>query len=277
MTEVINEETRLAGDGGFGRDAAETAPAATPTGDEHGNEDEGNDDDRVKTLKSMGFSRNKALRALHYTNDGTVEQAVEWISTNDGTDPECSDAPFVKPPKLTPEEAKAKAEELIRQARIKREKEEKAMEKLREAERIRSGKEMAAIARLEEEQRLKRMVELREREKQEEKAARDKIRKKLEQVRIRRPWLSLWVSSMFVADCVPIPFTPQSPAHSRCMFPSLSLFLSVCRIVWSGGRGPGCRSTRAPVPTPWHPSPSSGTWSSNPARRETRCVDSSCR
>ena len=184
MTEVINGETRLAGDGGFGRDAAETAPAATPTGDEHGNEDEGNDDDRVKTLKSMGFSRNKALRALHYTNDGTVEQAVEWISTNDGTDPECSDAPFVKPPKLTPEEAKAKAEELIRQARIKREKEEKAMEKLREAERIRSGKEMAAIARLEEEQRLKRMVELREREKKEENAARDKIRKKLEQVRI---------------------------------------------------------------------------------------------
>ena len=200
MTEVINEKTRLAGDGGFGRDAAEgtrgggsgsggkdaaeTAPAATPAGDENGNEDEENDDERVKTLKSMGFSRNKALRALHYTNDGTVEQAVEWISTNDGTDPECSDAPFVKPPKLTPEEAKAKAEELIRQARIKREKEEKAMEKLREAERIRSGKEMAAIARLEEEQRLKRMVELREREKKEENAARDKIRKKLEQVRI---------------------------------------------------------------------------------------------
>ena len=193
MTDVIDENTKLkggyAGDQGVSGGADGVAPAAgngsgnKGTAAEDAEDDE--DDERVSALVSMGFSRNKARRALHHTGYGTVEQAVEWISSHEG-DPECSDEPFVKPPKLTPEMAKAKAEELLRLAKIKREKEEKAMEKLREAERIRSGKEMAAIARKEEEQRLKRMVELREREKREEKAAREKIRKKLEQDRMER-------------------------------------------------------------------------------------------
>ena len=180
MTDVINEKTKLGGsapDEAAGSIIATTSTSTITKGD---------NDERLHTLTAMGFSANKALRALHYTNDGTVEQAVDWISANDGNDPECSDEPFVKPSKLTPEEAKAKAEELIKQAKMRREKEEKEMEKLREAERIRSGKEMAAIARKEEEQRLKRMVELREREKKEEKAAREKIRKKLEQDRMER-------------------------------------------------------------------------------------------
>jgi polyhydroxyalkanoate synthesis regulator phasin len=187
MTDVIDEKTKLTGGGGAASGARAGDKNATgSTGIECGGDvAAGEDDERVDSLVSMGFSRNKARRALHYTGDGTVEQAIEWISSHED-DPECSDDPFVKPPKLTPEEAKAKAEELLRQAKIKREKEEKAMEKLREAERIRSGKEMAAIARKEEEQRLKRMVELREREKLEEKAAREKIRKKLEQDRMER-------------------------------------------------------------------------------------------
>jgi polyhydroxyalkanoate synthesis regulator phasin len=154
---------------------------------------EASDEESVVALVSMGFSRNKALRALHFSQDGegrlessgAVERAIEWISLNED-DEKCSDEPFVKPPKLTHEEAKAKAEELIRKAKAKREQEEKAMEKIREAERIRSGKEMAAIARKEEEQRLKRMVEERAREKKEEALARQKIRQKLEQDRMER-------------------------------------------------------------------------------------------
>ena len=190
MTDVIDENTKLTGgyvgDRGVSGGAGGNEPAASNKSHKSSKENAaGEDDERVGALVSMGFSPNKARRALHYTGDGTVEQAIEWISSHEN-DPECSDEPFVKPPKLTPEEAKAKAEELLRQAKIKREKEEKAMEKLREAERIRSGKEMAAIARKEEEQRLKRMVELREREKREEKAAREKIRKKLEQDRMER-------------------------------------------------------------------------------------------
>ena len=197
MTDVIDEQDLPGTSGGGGvkrsdveRSGEEDGKGGDPANNEPAAEDV--DDERVAMLVSMGFSRNKALRALHYTGDGTIEQAVEWISSHE-EDPECSDEPFVKPhadasakPKLTPEQAKAKAEELLKQAKIKRENEEKALEKLREAERIRSGKEMAAMARKEEEQRLKRMVEYREREKREEREARERIRKKLEQDRMER-------------------------------------------------------------------------------------------
>lgn len=44
--------------------------------------------------------------------------------------------------KLSPAEAKAAAEEILRKAKMKREKEERELERLREQERIRSGKEL---------------------------------------------------------------------------------------------------------------------------------------
>lgn len=44
--------------------------------------------------------------------------------------------------KLSPAEAKAAAEEILRKAKVKREKEERELERLREQERIRSGKEL---------------------------------------------------------------------------------------------------------------------------------------
>lgn len=148
------------------------------------------DTHQIEQLEEMGFSRNKAVRALYFAGGGGVESALEWISSNE-QDPENSDDPLrvssqkVKP-KLSAEEARAKAEELVQKAKAKREAEEREMEKLREAERIRSGKEMAAIARKEEEQRLKRMAEERLREKQEEARAREKIKKKLEQDKMER-------------------------------------------------------------------------------------------
>lgn len=146
------------------------------------------DPQHVQQLVDMGFSRNKAVRSLHFSGGGGVESALEWISSHE-QDPENSDEPLlvdVSKPKLTAEEARAKAEELVQKAKAKREAEEREMEKIREAERIRSGKEMAAIARKEEEQRLKRMAEERLREKEEEARAREKVKKKLEQDRMER-------------------------------------------------------------------------------------------
>ena len=149
------------------------------------------DEGMVQQLVDMGFGRNKAVRALHYSGGG-VEQALEWMVSHEDDVALCNDEPLLVPPKketgpkLTPEEAKAKAEELIRKAKERREAEEREMEKLREAERIRSGKELAAIARKEEEQRLRRMAEERLREKEEEARAREKIKKKLEQDRMER-------------------------------------------------------------------------------------------
>lgn len=151
------------------------------------------DDQQLQQLVEMGFSRNKAVRALHFSGGGGVESALEWISSHED-DPKNSDDILLvtsqpagaQIPKLSAEEAKAKAEELVQKAKAKREAEERELEKVREAERIRRGKEMAAIARKEEEQRLKRMAEERLREKQEEARAREKIKKKLEQDRMER-------------------------------------------------------------------------------------------
>lgn len=47
--------------------------------------------------------------------------------------------------KLTPEEAKAAADEILRKAKAKREKEERELERLREQERVRSGKELLVL------------------------------------------------------------------------------------------------------------------------------------
>lgn len=44
--------------------------------------------------------------------------------------------------KLSPEEAKAAAEDMVRKTKAKREKEEREVERLREQERLRSGKEL---------------------------------------------------------------------------------------------------------------------------------------
>lgn len=155
----------------------------------------------VEQLVVMGFSKNKAIRSLYFSPDATgVEGALEWISSHED-DPKNSDEPLLVPakkeqPKLTPEEAKAKADELLRKAKAKREAEEREMEKLREAERIRSGKELAAMARKEEEQRLKRMADERKREKEEALRAKEKIKKKLgmyfglisQKIKKKQPW-----------------------------------------------------------------------------------------
>jgi hypothetical protein len=147
------------------------------------------DSTALEQLAAMGFSENKAIRALHFSGNSGIDAAIEWISEHE-SDKDLEEpllVPAVKQkPKLTPEEARAQAEALILKAKKKREAEEREMERLREQERIRGGKELAALARKEEEQKLKRIAEERQREKEEEARAREKIRKKLEQDRMER-------------------------------------------------------------------------------------------
>jgi hypothetical protein len=145
----------------------------------------------VTELQSMGFSRNKAVRALHFTGTDSVEQAVNWIVEHE-KDAEIDDpltVPLSKARKKTPlskEEARKKAEELRRSMALKKEKEEKELERLREQERIRSGKELLKAKRAEEELQLKRNLEQRRIEKEEAKRAKAKILAKLEEDRIER-------------------------------------------------------------------------------------------
>ncbi|GBG67556.1 hypothetical protein CBR_g685 [Chara braunii] len=144
-------------------------------------------------LEEMGFPKARATRALHFCGREDVEAAVNWIVEHE-EDPDIDEMPLVpadataaKPkPLLTPEEAKAKAAELVERARKKKEEEEKRMEREREQERLRIGREMMEAKRIEEDQERKRLIELRAREKEEERQAREKIRRKLEEDKAER-------------------------------------------------------------------------------------------
>lgn len=147
------------------------------------------DDQLLDQLTQMGFERNRAIRAIYSSGGDSVESAIVWIDEHqDDID---IDEPLMVPKstakeKLTPEEAKFQAQDLIRKAKERREAEEKERERLRELERVRAGKELAAIARKEEEARFRLMAEERQREKEEEARAREKIRRKLEEDRRER-------------------------------------------------------------------------------------------
>lgn len=144
----------------------------------------------LKECEEMGFSTNRATRAIYTTGSTSLEQVINWIVEHENDadiDEPMLVAKGTKPKvKLSPEEAKAQAAELLRKAKLKREKEEKEAERLREQERIRSGKELLEAKRKEQEQERKRIIEWRAREKREEAAAKEKIRLKLEEDRLAR-------------------------------------------------------------------------------------------
>ena len=147
----------------------------------------------------MGFNRNKAVRALYFSQADSAERAIDWIERHeedaDVNEPlliedESSAAKGVKTvSKMTAEEAKAKADELRRNAAAKKAErllEEREMERLREQERIRSGKELVEAKKLEDELSLKRNIEQRRAEKEEMDRARAAIRVKIDEDRRER-------------------------------------------------------------------------------------------
>ncbi|KAK1426373.1 hypothetical protein QVD17_15044 [Tagetes erecta] len=147
----------------------------------------------LEELELMGFSKERATRALHFSGNSSLEAAANWIVEHED-DADIDQMPLVsaksksEPPKpsLTPEERKAKAQELRERARKKKEEEEKRMEREREKERIRIGKELLEAKRIEEENERKRIIALRKAEKEEERRAREKIRQKLEEDKAER-------------------------------------------------------------------------------------------
>lgn len=147
----------------------------------------------------MGFGRNKAVRALYYSKADSAERAIDWIERHED-DADVNEPLLVEDEglkarevktvsKMTPEEAKAKADELRRNAAAKKAErllEEKEMERLREQERIRSGKELLEAKKLEDELSLKRNAEQRAAEKAEMDRARAAIRVKIDEDRRER-------------------------------------------------------------------------------------------
>ncbi|XP_023514926.1 chromatin assembly factor 1 subunit A [Cucurbita pepo subsp. pepo] len=147
----------------------------------------------LEELESMGFATARATRALYYSGNASLEAAVNWVVEHEN-DPEIDQMPLVPKdtkveapkPALTPEQLKAKQQELRERARKKKEEEEKLAEREREKERIRIGKELLEAKRIEELNERKRILALRKAEKEEEKRARDKIRQKLEEDKAER-------------------------------------------------------------------------------------------
>lgn len=90
---------------------------------------------------------------------------------------------------LTEEEKlaqKAKLEEIMKQKRKEREEREKMEALEREKNRIRSGKEMIEAKKKQEDMEMKKLLELRKREKEEERIARQRVRDQIEQDKLAR-------------------------------------------------------------------------------------------
>ncbi|GMY26798.1 GRB10-interacting GYF protein 2-like isoform X2 [Fagus crenata] len=147
----------------------------------------------LEELEAMGFPTARATRALHYAGNASLEATINWIVEHEN-DPDIDQMPLVpvntkveaSKPSLTPEELKAKQQELREKARKKKEEEEKRMEREKEKERIRVGKELLEAKRIEEDNERKRILALRKAEKEEERRAREKILLKLEEDKAER-------------------------------------------------------------------------------------------
>lgn len=147
----------------------------------------------LEELQAMGFPLNRATRALHYSGNSSLEDAINWVIDHE-TDPDMDETPLCaqvpvnievqasEPPSMT-EQLKLKVQELRNRAR-RTEIGEKKSE--REKERIKKSKELLEAKRTAEENERKCFIALREAEKAEEKRAREKIRQKLQQDKLER-------------------------------------------------------------------------------------------
>ncbi|KAG2711978.1 hypothetical protein I3760_04G103800 [Carya illinoinensis] len=142
----------------------------------------------LEELEDMGFPKARAIRALHYSGNSSIEASINWMIDHEN-DADIDQIPLIavdidvetpQPFHIT-ELMKMKAQELRDQARKMEEEEEKKLERHRDGERIRASKDLTEAKRTTEESERKRHLALRNAEKEEEKRARKKILQKLEQ------------------------------------------------------------------------------------------------
>jgi len=121
-------------------------------------------------LQGMGFSKEVSEKALFLTQNSSLEAAMNWIEQHQGDPDFLEELRIVgsaEPagPKLTPEEAAAKARELQERLRKKRAEEEKKLQLEQERNRLRTGKEINMARQQYEDAEAKRAAEARVREK----------------------------------------------------------------------------------------------------------------
>jgi len=151
----------------------------------------------MATLLDMGFSNNRAVRALRATGFKGTEPAVEWLFERaddpsldeDFTEEEGAqiqqelEKPHEEKKPLTAEEKAeklAKLEELRVKKRAEREAKEKEEAKAKEKSRIESGKDMGEIRQALAEQEIKKLAALRRQEKEDDKKAKARVLAQIE-------------------------------------------------------------------------------------------------
>ncbi|KAF5458211.1 hypothetical protein F2P56_022261 [Juglans regia] len=148
----------------------------------------------LEELEDMGFPKARAVRALHYSGNSSIEASVNWMIEHEN-DADIDQIPLIavdidvetpQPFHIT-ELMKMKAQELRDRAHKMKEEEEKKLERHRERERIRASKDLTEAKRTTEESERKRYLALQKAEKEEEKRARKKILQKLEQDKASLP------------------------------------------------------------------------------------------
>ncbi|XP_059432636.1 uncharacterized protein LOC132165939 isoform X1 [Corylus avellana] len=146
----------------------------------------------LEQLEDMGFPRARATRALHYSGNSSLEEAINWFVDHEN-DSNIDEMPLVAVDidvdcqsfHIT-EQMRIKAQELRDRVRKKKEEEEKKMERQRERERIRANKELTEAKRTTEANERERYLVSWKAEKEEEKRARERILQKLEQDKVER-------------------------------------------------------------------------------------------
>ncbi|CAK8560167.1 unnamed protein product [Lathyrus sativus] len=146
----------------------------------------------LEDLQVMGFPHARATRALYYSGNTSLEDAITWMVDHEN-DTDIDEFPLVdvdididtSPSFPITEEMRMKAYSLREQERKRKRNEETIMEREREKERIQDGKKLLEAKRIAEENERKR-YSLRKAEKEEEQRARGNILKKLEQDKLNR-------------------------------------------------------------------------------------------
>jgi len=135
----------------------------------------------LKQVMEMGFDELRSEKALYKTDNAGLEYAVNWLAEH--AEDADIDLPMLKPaapkPKMSQEEAQAKAAELQRKLREKKAHDEKLLQKEQERMRVESTKMMVeASEKLKDEER-KREIERMQREKDETERQRKELKEQL--------------------------------------------------------------------------------------------------
>ncbi|XP_059811288.1 UBX domain-containing protein 1 isoform X1 [Hypanus sabinus] len=210
----------------------------------------------LDSMMEMGFSRNRAEKALALSGNQGIEKAMDWLIEHED-DPNLDD-PYVPPQgsvlgmtekmeageeeldieentrqvqqnaSLSEEEKKEqlrRLEELMKRRQLEREEREKRDEVSREKQRRKQGQELSMIRQKLQEEEMKKVAEERRREKMEDIRARQRVREKIERDKAER---ALKFGGGVTAAAPPVQPTPVVPQSSQA--PPVKREYDECRL-----------------------------------------------